>query len=206
MEGYTLLRIIKATDPIIGDRLLLVLYGSHGVGRTSLACSADTPLLLDFEGGADWESRKGSRPIKRWSDVASINARDVEDYKTIVVDPTERALDLLKAHLVAGNSSLLKEPNKMSLRGFGAMKNHFTGWLRCLAALGKDVILVVHTRERKLYNRVLQRLDLPRGCHSEICKSADAIARLYKQDGKRLLSFPPTADSLGKDPASLGGS
>jgi hypothetical protein len=46
------LKITRAADPITVDRLNVTIYAQPGIGKTSLAFTAEAPLLLDFDQGA----------------------------------------------------------------------------------------------------------------------------------------------------------
>lgn len=46
------LKITRASDPITVNRINMVIYGPPGIGKTSLAFTADSPLLLDFDAGS----------------------------------------------------------------------------------------------------------------------------------------------------------
>ena len=52
------LKILSAAEPITVDRITLALYGDPGVGKTTLAFSADKPLLFDFDNGAHRASNR----------------------------------------------------------------------------------------------------------------------------------------------------
>ena len=95
------LTIIRAADPIRVERLNLVLYAQPGIGKTSLAFTADLPLLLDFDNGAHRAAnRKDTVRITNWSDVADITAADLAPFKTVIVDTAGRALDVLAADII----------------------------------------------------------------------------------------------------------
>src|SRR5690348_5642891 len=98
------LKITKASEPITVDRLNICLYGQPGAGKTSLAFTADAPLLLDFDQGAHRAAnRKDTVRVQSWGDVAGVGADDLADYKTVVVDTAGRALDALTADIIRRN-------------------------------------------------------------------------------------------------------
>ena len=81
------LKIVRAADPIKVERLNVCLYAPPGVGKTSLAFTAEAPLLLDFDQGAHRAAnRKDSVRVTSWSDVADLTPDDLAPYKTLIVD------------------------------------------------------------------------------------------------------------------------
>ncbi|NBW12846.1 MAG: hypothetical protein EBR82_32965 [Caulobacteraceae bacterium] len=57
---------------IAGPRKLL-LYGDHGVGKSSFAASAPEPLFLDIEGGTnDLDVARWDEPIKTMASAISV--------------------------------------------------------------------------------------------------------------------------------------
>lgn len=102
--------IIRKNDVVTERPVIIVLYGTPGTGKTSLATTANSPLLIDTDRGFD---RAVQRPdivvtASRWEDIYNaevIGSYVVEDgkqvwkpgliseCKTIVVDTAKAMLD-----------------------------------------------------------------------------------------------------------------
>lgn len=198
------LKIVKESDPIAVERLTFAIYGVPGLGKTSLAFTADKPLVFDFDHGAyRAANRRDTVAIDAWADVAGVTADDVAGYETIVVDTAGRALDALTTHLVATDPKAAQRNGALSLQGFGALKSGFTAWLKRLHSFGKDVILVCHADEQRSGDDVVQRIDVQGGSKNEIYKAADAMGHLATQHKRRVLIFDPTEAAFGKNPAQM---
>lgn len=198
------LKITKASDPITVDRLTVCLYGPPGIGKTSTAFTAATPILLDFDHGAHRSGNRGDTvQVSSWGDVEQIDASDLAGYSTVIVDTAGRALDTLTAHLIANNSKFKGYGGALTLQGYGALKSAFTGWLKLLNSFGKDVVLIAHSDEQRNGDDVIERLDVQGGSKNEIYKAVDAMGRLAVSGGKRTLNFDPSSAAYGKNPGRL---
>lgn len=197
------LRITKASEPITVDRLNVVVYGPPGLGKSSLAFTAEAPLLLDFDNGSHRAAnRKDVVRIGDWSDVASITADDLAPFKTVVMDTAGRALDILTADIIRGNPKHGRG-GALTLQGYGELKSRFVSFLKLINGFGKDVVLIAHMDEQRNGDDVIERLDVQGGSKGEIYKAADAMGRLVMENGKRFLKFSPADAAFGKNPGQL---
>lgn len=199
-----MIKIVKAEAPLLVSHLVVTLYGAPGIGKTSLAFTADAPLLLDFDRGAHRAAnRKDTVQVGSWAEVADISAKDLEPYKTIVVDTVGRALDQLAASLIAADPKMGAPSGGLSLPGFGALKASFSAWLGRLRLMGKDVVLIAHADEQRQGDAVIERLDAQGASRTEVYKVSDAMGRLHATTAGRVLAWDPTEAAFGKNPAGL---
>lgn len=197
------LKITKASDPITVDRLNTVIYAAPGLGKTSLAFTADKPLLLDFDNGSHRAAnRKDAVVISQWSDVAGITAEDLAPFKTVIVDTAGRALDALTVDIIRANPKHGRG-GALTLQGYGELKARFGAFLKLLNSFGKDVVLIAHMDEQRSGDDVVERLDVQGGSKGEIYKAADAMGRIAIVNGQRWLRFSPADAAFGKNPGRL---
>ncbi|PHM53494.1 ATP-binding protein [Xenorhabdus hominickii] len=202
------LKIIKATQPIEVKNLITCIYAPPGLGKTSMAFTAASPLLLDFDKGAHRSQfRKDTVQVSGWGEVEQIAESDLTPYQTIVVDTAGRALDCLAAELIRKNPKFKGYGGQLSLQGFGALKAGFSGWLNLLKSFGKDIILIAHMEEKQVGEDLVERLDIQGGSKGEIYKVADVMGRIRIEgtgsSAKRMLDFNPSASGFGKNSAQL---
>lgn len=197
------LKITKSSDPITVDRLNVVIYGPPGLGKTSLAFSAEAPLVLDFDNGSHRAAnRKDVVRVASWADVTNITAEDLAPYKTVVIDTAGRALDSITADIIKTDPKGHKN-GALTLPGYGTLKSRFTGFMKLMNSFGKDVVLIAHMDEQRNGDDVIERLDVQGGSKGEIYKAADAMGRLVMENGKRFLKFSPADAAFGKNPGQL---
>lgn len=197
------LKIVSHDTPITVERLNMVLYAPPGIGKTSLAFTADKPLLLDFDRGAHRAAnRKDIVQVNAWEDIANITAADIAPYNTVIVDTAGRGLDVLSADIIRRNPKMGRG-GALTLQGFGQLKAEFVAWLKMVNGFGKDVILIAHMDEQRNGDEIIERLDVQGGSKGEIYKAADAMGRIVIREGKRILLFSPTDAAFGKNPGQL---
>lgn len=198
-----MLKIVKASDPMLVERVNLCIYSAPGLGKSTLGFTAEAPLNLDFDGGTHRAvNRKDTVRILEWKDVTGMAKDDLAPYKTVIVDTAGRALDYLTADIIAANPKMGRG-GALTLQGFGELKAKFTAWLKMLRTFGKDVVLIAHMDEQRSGDDVIERLDVQGGSKAEIYKSADAMGRIYMKGNERLLDFNPRENSFGKNPCEL---
>lgn len=197
------LKITRASDPITVDRLNMVIYGPPGIAKTSIAFTAEAPLLLDFDNGSHRAAnRKDVVRVSEWSDVAEMTAEDLAPFKTVIVDTAGRALDALSVDIIRANPKHGRG-GALTLQGYGELKSRFGSFLKLLNSFGKDVVLIAHMDEQRNGDDVIERLDVQGGSKGEIYKTADAMGRLVITNGQRRLLFSPTDAAFGKNPGQL---
>jgi hypothetical protein len=200
-----MIKITKSSDPIEVKQLVVCIHGDPGIGKTSLAFTAEKPLCLAFDAGV---YRAGSLRgdcslVQQWSDVGNLTAADFAGYKTVIVDTAGRALDCLGATLIAEDPKNANRNGGLSLPGFGALKTTFTQWLKNLQYIGLDVVLVCHSDEQRKGDELITRLDMQGASKNEVYKSADMMGSESLERGKRVLNFSPTDTAFGKNPGQL---
>lgn len=200
------IKIIKSTDKIIINTLVMVIYGQPGVGKSSFGFTAENPLLLDFDKGAyRSKQRKDTLDISSWKDIIELmrTPEVMADYKTIVVDTTGRCLDFLTQYIIAESPKFGNKNGNLTMQGWGELKILFTQWLKQLRMLGKDIILVAHEREDKEGDNTRKRPDMQGGSYAELLKVADLIGYLSMENNRETINFTPCDAFYAKNAANI---
>ncbi len=197
------LKIVKASDPIAVDTIVVTIYAQPGGRKSTLGFTADEPLSLDFDEGVYRAFNRGDSVIcKSWSDAAGITKDDLAEYRTLVVDTAGRALDKLSADVIARDPKLGRG-GALTLQGFGRLKAEFIAWLKMVRGFGVDVVLLAHLDESKSGDDTIERIDAQGASKQEIYKCSDAMGRLAIRSGKTFLLFSPTDTAFGKNPGAF---
>lgn len=203
------LNIVTATQPLTIDHLIVFIYGDPGVWKTSLAFTAKNPILFDFDKGAyRAANRKDTVQITKWSEVATINANDLEGYDTIIIDTAGRVLDMISDQLKTDAKNIRRGSNELSMQGYGKLGSMFTNWLKSLRNMGKDIVILAHAAEDKDGDNIIKRPDMVGGSKKEVYKVADMMGYMTvvqgMQGAERVLAFAPSPNYLAKDSGQIG--
>lgn len=199
-----MLKIIKSTEPILTSNLIVTLFGEPGIGKTSLGFSADKPLLLDFDSGAQRAiGRKDAVSIQNWKDIESITAEDLAEYNTVVIDTVGRLLEVLTHHVIKSNPKAGRSTGELTLQGYGALSVAYKAFLSKIKSFGKDIVLISHSKEESNGDVTFVRLDVAGSTKNEIAKCSDLLGFVFSSEKGRTLDFNPTSTHLGKNCANI---
>ena len=203
------LNIVTSAQPLTINHLIVFIYGDPGVWKTSLAFTAKNPILFDFDKGAyRAANRKDTVQIGAWSEVANINANDLEGYDTIVIDTAGRVLDMISDQLKTDAKNIRRGSNELSMQGYGKLGSMFANWLKSLRNMGKDIVILAHAAEDKDGDNIIKRPDMVGGSKKEVYKVADMMGYMTvvqgMQGAERVLAFAPSPNYLAKDSGQVG--
>lgn len=200
------MKIIKASEPILISQIKALLFGQPGSSKTSLALTAEKPLLLDFDKGAYRAiHRADTLEIESWPDVLElINFPEaLRPYRTLIIDTAGKCLDLLGTHIINENGKLATGGGALSLQGYGVRKAAFKAFLDKVCGFGLDVILVAHDKEEKIEDVMKVRPDVGGSSYADIMKEIDLCGYVEIVKGKRTLNFNPSERAIGKNCAGF---
>ena len=108
----------------------MILYGSPGLGKTTLALSAPDPILIDFDRGVSRVKayhRKTTIICSTYEEVLEdIRSPEIKDCQTIIIDTGGSFVTYLQDWAMRANPAQNRQKNgALSLKGFGAVKQEF---------------------------------------------------------------------------------
>ena len=136
----------------------MVLYGTEGIGKTTLAASAPKPLFIAAEHGSHHVDVARLPELQTWEDIKGSLlelTQEQHDFQTLVVDTLDWIEPILWAHLC-------KRDDKDSIEAFGFGKGYTAAvdeWRVFLAALQRlvdkkriNVVLLAHALVKPFKN------------------------------------------------------
>lgn len=209
--------LIRKNDIVPERPVIIVLYGTPGTGKTSLATTANAPLLIDTDRGFD---RAVQRPdlvltASCWEDI--FNEEIVGKYviidnkqvwkpgiigesKTIIVDTAKAMLDdYLSAYAIKQDYKL----EKNSLKRYGAIGDLFKNFVNILRQNGSDIIFICHDKETTEGDVIKHSPDCTGQSKDLLIRIADQVGYICKENGNRIIKFEPMDTRLGKNVAGI---
>lgn len=193
--------IVKKNDVLPERPVIIVLYGVPGSGKTSVATTADNPLLIDCDRGADRAvQRCDTIMAKCWKDIDS-ERESMKGYKTIVVDTAKSMIDDYLSQYAIDNNYKLKTN---ALKRFGQMGEDFKEFVNFLRSNGSDIVFICHDKETADGDVIKHSPDCTGQSKDLLVRIADQVGYVFIQNGKRSISFAPLDNFVGKNVAGLG--
>lgn len=196
--------IRKANELVIPSTIKMMVYGQAGMRKTTTALSAPKPLLLDFDNGVKRVNLShldgvDTVQITSWNDVQAVLQEDLSIYKTIVVDTIGKMMDFIISHKCG-----TRQPQ---IRDWGGINQEFSGFVRNLSSLNKNIIFVAHRDTRKEGDDTVFIPALREKSYNSIVTELDLLGYMEaKNENGRIkctITFDPTNRNDGKNTCNL---
>ena len=108
-----------------------MLYGQPGIGKTTLACSAPSPVLLDYDGGisrVNGAHQCDTVQVSSWEDTQEALKEIAEagdTYQTVIIDTVGKMLNYMEDYIKRTQPRLKQMDGTLSLKGYGVRKQMF---------------------------------------------------------------------------------
>ena len=141
----------------------VLLYGTGGIGKTTLAAGLEKNLILDLEGGANTTDCARVTSVKKeselWEFVKWFAKQD--EFKTLTIDTWTRIEKMLTDNILEDR----KWPNLEAAgygKGYEILKSSVQKYLSALDFLtssGKNIVTVAHVRIKSFSDPTLEAYD-----------------------------------------------
>lgn len=192
--------IIKKNDVMPERPVIIVLYGTPGTGKTSLANTAKNPILIDTDRGSDRASnRVDTLMASKWIDIEN-EKEAIKAYDTVVIDTAKSLLDdYLSDYVVSLNYKLKTN----GLKRFGEMAEKFKEFVNFLRQNQSDIIFVCHDKETTEGDVVKHSPECTGQSKDLLLRIADQVGYITMVNGQRTIIFDPTDTTVGKNVAQI---
>ena len=193
----------------VSHTIKALIYGQPGIGKSTLALSAPTPLLLDFDGGVQRVNGAFQCPtlqVESWEQVNDA-LKEIESgsvpCKTIVIDTAGKMLDYMGAAIIKENSRYGKADGSLTLQGYGVRKAMFINFLKRVSIMGKHVVFVAHEREDKDGDVKIVRPEIGGSSAGDLIKELDLVGYMQAIGRDRTVFWTPQEKFYAKNTCNL---
>ena len=196
--------IKKSNELVIPSIIKMMIYGQAGMRKTTTALSAPSPLLLDFDNGVKRVNMSHLDgvdivQITSWTDVQQVLQEDLSAYRTIVVDTIGKMMDFIISYKCG-----TRQPQ---IRDWGGINQEFSGFVRNLSNLNKNIIFVAHRDTRKEGDDTVFIPALREKSYNSIVTELDLLGYMEARNEngrvKCTITFDPTSRNDGKNTCNL---
>lgn len=193
--------VIRKGEQFPKRSVIIVLYGSAGVGKTSLANTSHNPLLIDCDRGADRAANRAETTIiaKSWEEIQQ-DQNEIYNAGTVIIDTAKAVLDdFLTSYVISKDRRL--ETNKLKM--YGEIGDHFKRFVNKCREADVDIIIVAHAKEEKDGDMIKFSPDVTGQSKELILRIADQVGYISMINGIRTIQFEPNDNRIGKNVAKL---
>lgn len=191
---------LKFTD----KKFSMIIYAAPGTGKTTLACSAPKPFLIDLDKGIERVKaahRVALSRIDKYEELTEDFGSNIfKDSETVIIDTGGALITYLQDYVMRKDSVNRQSKGGVSQKGWGAVKQEFSLLVNTLkTTYNKNVIFVFHSLEEKNKDGVPQQRLLCEGSAKNIVwQPCDFGCYLYMEKGERIAGFTPTDEYFAK--------
>lgn len=193
----------------VSHTIKALIYGQPGIGKSTLALSAPTPLLLDFDGGVQRVNGAFQCPtlqVESWEQVNDA-LKEIEGggvpCQTIVIDTAGKMLDYMGVSIIKENSKYGKADGSLTLQGYGVRKAMFINFLKRVSIMGKHVVFVAHEREEKDGEVRIVRPEIGGSSAGDLIKELDLVGYMQAVGRDRTVFWTPQEKFYAKNTCNL---
>lgn len=193
--------IIKKCDSFPKRNVIITIYGDPGVGKTSLANTANKPILIDCDKGADRAINRAETILlaSSYNDILE-EEKEISGHETVCIDTAKALLDdFLMAYVIEKDYTL----SRNKLKAYGEIGEEFKSFINRRRNEGLDIVVISHAKQDKDGDQTKIFPDITGQSKDLLMRISDQVGYMYVENKNVVLSFEPTDKYVGKNVAKL---
>ena len=135
-------------------KIRMLIAGYPGIGKSTLALSAPTPLHIDVDFGIDLIEPRYRKPYiqpKSYDEILEdLTPINLQDFDTLVFDTGGKLISLMSLWAIKKDPKYGQRDGSLSLKGYGFVGKEFVRLMDyCFYELQKNIVIVFHATEEK---------------------------------------------------------
>lgn len=181
-----------------GKTFTMIISGSPGIGKTTLAMSAPNPILFDLDHGVS-RIRAEHRGLTSEDDtyaelLADMETPEYQQAESVILDTGGSLIQLMQPWAKTQDAKAARDGRAM----FGVVKREFDRLTANIRGDHKNCIIIFHTTEVQKGDVITQRLSCEGSAKDIVWTPADLGCYMYVMGGRRMLGFTPTDEYFAK--------
>jgi phage nucleotide-binding protein len=196
----------KPSELEVKNNVKMLVYGSPGIGKSTIALSAPRPVLFDFDGGVhrvNGAFQTDTLQVKSWDEVLDAMKEDLSSYDTIVIDTVGKMLDYMGAYIIRENCKMANRDGSLTLKGYGQRKQMFIDFINKCGMLDKNLVFVAHEREDKDGETRIVRPEIGGSSAGDLIKELDLVGYMQAVGTERTIFWTPQEKFYAKNTCNL---
>lgn len=177
-----------------------LIAGYPGMGKSTLACSAPSPLVIDCDKGlyradasvvnTDVAGVDANGAISYETILADLTPETTADYETLVFDTGGKLISLISAWAIRKDPKYGQRDGSLSLKGYGVVGREFQRLMDyCYYTLNKNIVMVFHATEDKDGDNVRLRIKVEGQTKNNVWENMDLGGFMEMQGDDRTIGF-----------------
>lgn len=202
--------IKRPSELEVKQTLTALIYGQPGAGKSTLACSAPNPVMLDFDGGATRINGAHQVPtvqVRKWEDVeaALSEIKESGEFKSIIIDTVGKMMMYMEEYIKRTNAKMRNYDGSLTLKGYGLRKQMFLNFIKTTAVMNMNIIFVGHEIEQKRGDDTIIRPEIGGSSTNDLMKELDLVGYVETIGQSRTISFDPCDKYYAKNTCDMAG-
>lgn len=175
-------------------KIRMLIAGYPGIGKSTLALSAPTPLHIDVDFGIDRIEPRYRKPYiqpKSYDEILEdLTPINLQDFDTLVFDTGGKLISLMSQWAIKKDVKYGQRDGSLSLKGYGFIGREFQRLMDyCFYELDKHIVVVFHAIEEKDGDNTRLRIKVEGQTKNNVWEPMDLGGFVEIQGNNRTIGF-----------------